>query len=264
MQSCRCTGGMEIIMEDKISIIVPVYNAIQYIEETIKTVIGQTYTNWELILVDDGSTDGSEKLLTDLQMKYQDERILFYSKENSGAAKTRNYGLEKATGRFITFLDADDLWDSCKLEKQLLFMEKENAAFGFTGYEFADESGNGTGKIVKVPQTLTYKQALQNTTIFTSTVMFDTLKIDKKLLQMPIIKSEDTALWFQILRSGYIAYGLNENLVKYRRVSGSLSANKLEALRRIWNLYRKSEKLSIIYSAYNFIFWALRAVRRRI
>ena len=143
-------------------------------------------------------------------------------------------------------------------------MKEKDAAFSFTGYEFADESGNGLGKIVRVPAVMEYKDALKNTTIFTTTVMFDTEKIDKKLLEMPDIKSEDTALWWRILRGGVLAYGLQENLVLYRRISNSLSSNKIEALRRIWNLYRKEEKLSIPFSVYNFCFWAWRAVKRRV
>ena len=251
-------------MDEKVSIIVPVYNVVQYIEDTVATVINQTYTNWELLLVDDGSTDGSRQLLTGMLAEYKDERIQLFCRENSGAAKTRNFGLNKATGRYIAYLDADDIWESHKLEKQLQFMKEKQAAFCFTGYEFADENGEGTGKIVKVPETISYKQALRNTTIFTSTVMFDSKRIDKHLLNMPNIKSEDTALWFQILGRGYLAYGLNQNLVRYRRVGGSLSSNKMEAIRRIWNLYRKSEHLSLPYSAYNFLFWAIRAVKRRI
>lgn len=251
-------------MDEKVSIIVPVYNAVQYIEDTVATVINQTYTNWELLLVDDGSTDGSRQLLTGMLAEYKDERIQLFCRDNRGAAETRNFGLSKATGRYITYLDADDIWEIHKLEKQLHFMNEKQAAFCFTGYEFADENGEGTGKIVRVPETISYKQALRNTTIFTSTVMFDSEKIEKHLLNMPNIKSEDTALWFQILGRGYLAYGLNENLVRYRRVGGSLSSNKMEAIRRIWNLYRKSEHLSLPFSAYNFFFWALRAVKRRI
>ena len=134
----------------------------------------------------------------------------------------------------------------------------------FTGYEFADENGKGTGKIVRVPETITYKEALKNTTIFTSTVMFDMEKLPKEQLQMPLIKSEDTALWWKILRQGTVACGLNENLVKYRRAGKSLSSNKLEALRRIWNLYRKAEGMSIPASAMHFCFWAVNAVKRRV
>lgn len=251
-------------MENKVSIIVPVYNAQKYIEETIRSVKAQTYENWELLLVEDGSTDDTARVLEELLQKEPDARIRVLPKENGGAAKARNYGLSQATGRFIAYVDADDLWSSDKLEKQLAFMKEKQAAFCFTGYEFADENGVGNGTIVRVPETLVYKQALKNTTIFTSTVMFDTQKIEKEDLNMPIIKSEDTALWFKVLRTGITAYGLDENLVRYRRMGGTLSSNKLEAIRRIWNLYRKSEKLSIPYSIYNFIFWAFRAVWRRI
>lgn len=249
-------------MEEKVSIIVPVYNAEKYIRETVDCVKAQTYKNWELVLVEDGSTDESLRILETLER--QDGRIRVIRQENGGAAKARNHGLSKATGRFVAYLDADDLWSPDKLEKQLAFMTKKEAAFSFTGYEFADEKGKGTGKIVHVPEALCYKQALKNTTIFTSTVIFDTKKLAKEKLFMPMIKSEDTALWFKILREGVTAYGLNENMVRYRRPAKSLSSNKLEAVRRIWRLYRKAEGLSVWYSLYNFCFWAVRAVKRRI
>ncbi len=251
-------------MEDKISIIIPVYNVENYIAQTVESVRKQTYPEWELLLVDDGSTDGSRRVMEEMLREYPDERIRILEKENSGAAKTRNAGLKESRGRYIAYLDADDLWEEEKLEKQLAFMREKEAAFSFTGYEFADSGGRGTGKIVKVPETLSYRQVLKNTTIFTSTVMFDTEKIEKSRLEMPDIKSEDTALWFRILREGRTAYGLNENLVRYRRTGGSLSANKLEAVKRIWNLYRKAEGLSVPDSMYNFCFWAARAVMRRI
>lgn len=251
-------------MKEKVSIITPVYNAEAYVCETIKSVQAQTYTNWELLLVDDGSKDNSRKVIEDYLAACRDDRIRLIVQENGGAARARNHGLHKAAGRFIAFVDADDLWSADKLEKQLALMAEKQAAFSFTGYEFADEAGKGTGKIVRVPAALVYKQALQNTTIFTSTVMFDTDKINKDMLEMPIIKSEDSALWFKVLRQGITAYGLDENLVRYRRTAGSLSANKVEAIRRIWNLYRKAEHLSIPYSLYNLFFWAVRAVKRRV
>lgn len=251
-------------MEGKVSIIVPVYNAEKYVLETVACVKAQTYANWELLLVEDGSTDTSRQTLYKMQEESPDERIKVILQENSGAAMARNRGLAEASGRYIAFLDADDIWEEEKLEKQLAFMEEKQAAFSFTGYEFADENGKGTGKIVRVPDTVCYKQALKNTTIFTSTVMFDTAGIAKDKLKMPYIKSEDTALWFRVLREGFLAYGLNENLVRYRRPPVSLSSNKLEALRRIWNLYRKAEGLSVAYSMYNFCFWAVNAVKRRL
>lgn len=252
-------------MSDLVSIIVPVYNVEKYIRETMDCVRAQTYHNWELLLVEDCGTDSTADVIMEYLKEKQDERIrLIRQPSNMGAARARNRGLEEATGRYIAYLDADDLWVPEKLEKELLFMGEKDAAFAFTGYEFADANGVGTGKVVRVPETLNYKQALSNTTIFTTTVMFDTQKISKELLEMPIIKSEDTALWYKVLRNGYTAYGLDENLVKYRRVGKSLSSNKLEALRRIWNLYRKAEGLSVARSVYHFCFWAVNAVRRRV
>lgn len=252
-------------MDELVSIIVPVYNAEKFIRETMDCVVAQTYSHWELLLVEDGSSDGTVGAIEEYIKEKREARIrLIMQPENMGAAKARNRGLQEASGRYIAYLDADDLWIPEKLEHELRFMREKQAAFAFTGYEFADENGRGTGKIVRVPATLNYRQALSNTTIFTTTVMFDTQRISKEMLEMPIIKSEDTALWWKVLRNGYTAYGLNENLVKYRRAGKSLSSNKLEALRRIWNLYRKAEGMGILDSAWHFCFWAFRAVKRRV
>lgn len=248
-----------------VSIIVPVYNVEAFIAETIDSVRRQTYQDWELLLIEDGSSDNSAETAQRCITESGDGRIrLIRQPRNRGAAEARNRGLQEAKGRYIAYLDADDLWMPDKLEKEIAFMERQKAAFAFTGYEFADELGVGTGKIVRVPETLVYKEALKNTTIFTTTVMFDTEKIEKSLLAMPKIKSEDTALWWKVLREGYTAYGLDENLALYRRAGKSLSSNKAEAVRRIWNLYRKAEGLSLAYSIYNFAFWAVNAVRRRV
>lgn len=252
-------------MNELISIIVPVYNVENYIAETIGSVAAQTYPEWELLLVEDGSSDGTVETVTRCMDRYPGRRIrLVRQPSNMGAARARNRGLQEAAGRYIAFLDADDLWAPQKLERELRFLREKDAAFVFTGYEFADSRGQGTGKVVHVPERLTYRQALSNTTIFTSTVMFDTEKIGRGQLEMPVIKSEDTALWFRVLRSGYTAYGLDENLVRYRRTGGSLSANKLEALRRIWNLYRRAEGLGLWESVGHFALWAVRAVKRRV
>lgn len=252
-------------MNEMVSIIVPVYNAEKYIEQTIRHVAAQTYTDWELLLVVDGSGDRSVQVIQDYRETEGEERLrLIVSEENMGAAKARNKGLQEAKGRYIAYLDADDLWMPEKLELELQFMREKQAAFVFSGYEFADQHGVGTGKVVHVPERMSYTDALKNTTIFTSTVLFDTQLIPRELLEMPDIKSEDTALWWKVLRSGYTAYGLDRNLVLYRRPVESLSSNKVEAIRRIWNLYRRAEGLSIPRSAYYFCFWAVRAVRRRV
>lgn len=252
-------------MSDLISIIVPVYNAENFIVETMDSVLAQTYRNWELLLIEDCSSDSTVILIQQYMESTGDPRIrLIRQSSNMGAARARNRGLREANGRYISYLDADDLWEPAKLEKELAFMKEKDAAFAFTGYEFADETGKGMGKVVHVPERLTYKQALSNTTIFTTTVMFDLEKLPREQLEMPVMKSEDTALWFRVLRGGVTAYGLDENLVKYRRAGKSLSSNKLEAIRRIWNLYRRAEEMNVISSVWHFCFWALRAVKRRI
>lgn len=252
-------------MNELVSIIVPVYNAEKFIRETMDSVMAQTYSDWELLLVEDYSSDGSADTIEKYIAEKAESRIrLIRQPSNQGAARARNRGVLEASGRYIAYLDADDLWAPEKLEHELSFMEEKGAAFAFTGYEFADEHGVGLGKVVRVPETLEYRQALSNTTIFTTTVMFDTCKISKELLEMPVIKSEDTALWWKVLRAGYTAYGLDENLAKYRRAGRTLSSNKLEALRRIWNLYRRAEGMSVADSAGHFCLWAVRAVRRRL
>lgn len=247
-------------MNDLVSVVIPVYNAEKCISDTIASIRSQTYTNWEVIMVDDGSTDRSLDLMKALAC----ENIIVIEGGGGSAALARNKGIMAASGRYIAFLDADDLWDPTKLEKQIDLMTKENATFSFTGYEFADEFGVSVNKIVQVPHIITYRQALKNTTIFTSTVMFDMSKISKEEILMPNVKSEDTATWWKVLKSGVKGYGLNEGLTLYRRSAGTLSSDKVEAIRRIWNLYRNVEGLSVPYSAFCFMFWAVRAVLRRI
>ncbi|MCL2051036.1 MAG: glycosyltransferase family 2 protein [Lachnospiraceae bacterium] len=251
-----------------ITIVVPIFNAEKYIVETMERVFNQTYPDWELLLIDDGSTDGSinkiKEFLAGFPAAKQDKVKLILKEKNEGAAKARNTGLDNAKGQYIAFLDSDDLWHYGKLEKQLAFIKEKEAAFTFTAYEFGDEKARGTGKFVFVPPSLTYRKALSRTTIFTSTTLFDLAKIDKELLKMPEVKSEDTATWWRILRHGYTAYGLNEVTTIYRRPKGSLSANKLEAVKRIWFLYRKAEKLKLLDSLCNFTLWAARATIRRL
>ncbi len=247
-----------------VSIVIPVYNAEKYIENTIKMVCEQTYKDWELILVDDASTDGSAALIEKI-IKKQKKRIrLIKKKRNEGAAEARNTGIDSSAGRYIAFLDADDVWMKDKLEKQVAFMESTGAEFSFHAYEFGDDKANPTGKVVHVPRAMKFRQALSRTIIFTSTVMFDTHKIDMEIIHMPSVPSEDTATWWRILKVGYVAYGLDENLAIYRRPGKSLSSNKLEAIYRIWFLYRNIAGLSVPESLFYFGGWAVRATIRRL
>ena len=246
----------------RVSIITPVYNAAGYVGDAIRSVQAQTFTDWELWLVDDCSMDESVNVISGF---LDDDRIhLVKHTKNKGAANARNTGIKMSTGRYIAFIDADDIWAKDKLEKELGFMARTGAAFAYTAYEFGDENARGTGRVVHPTDRLTYKEALSRTIIFTTTVMFDTEKIDRDKILMKQVPSEDTATWWRILRNGYIAYGLDENLAVYRRPARSLSSNKMTAIKRIWNLYRNEEGLGVIKSAYYFAFWALRATLRRI
>jgi len=247
-----------------VSIVVPVYNSGKFIAETIKSVQDQTYTNWELLLVNDVSTDKSVEIINELQKK--DKRIkLFNNRVNSGAGPSRNRGIKEAKGQYLAFLDADDLWLKTKLAKQVKFMQKNDCAFSFTGYEFADAFGKPNGKKVRVPKTITYKQALKNTIIFTSTVMFDISKLKKSQTQMPNVRrGQDTACWWSVLKIIPYANGLNEVLSYYRRTPETLSANKYKALKRTWYLYRNVENLSLIYASSVFAIYFYNALSRRI
>lgn len=250
--------------EDFVSIIVPVYNAESFLDDTIKTVEEQTYTNWELILVDDCSQDNSIEIIEN-KIKRNSKIKFIKLEQNSGTAIARNTGIDAAKGQYIAFLDADDLWNKEKLEKQVKFMKENNCVFSFTGYEYMNKNGIRNRKIVKVPEKINYKQALKNTIILTSTVMLNVEKLGKVLISMPNVKrGQDTATWWKILKKIDNAYGIDEVLSYYRRTSNSLSANKLTALKRTWNLYRNVEHLNIFFSLYNFFWYGFNAVKRRI
>lgn len=251
-------------LETRISIVVPVFNAQDYILDTIRMVQRQTYENFELILVDDASSDNSTEIIDGVIAEGDDRIKLIRTSTNNGAASARNTGINAATGRYLAFLDADDIWMEDKLQKELTFLKEKDAAFVFTAYEFGDENAKPTGRIVHVPERLSFKEALSRTIIFTTTVMIDMDKLPKTVIYMPKIESEDTATWWNILKTGTVAYGLDEVLAIYRRPRKSLSSNKFTAVRRIWGLYRKIAGLSVVASAFYFIGWAFRATVRRL
>lgn len=245
-----------------VSIVTPVYNAEKFLSETIKSVQEQTYKNWELLLVDDCSKDNSAKIIK--EFKKHDDRIKYIKLEkNSGAAISRNTGIKNAKGRFIAFVDSDDLWEPEKLEIQISYMLEKNLGFTFTSYRYMKENGVKTNKVAKAPFKINYNGLLKNTIIGCSTVV-----IDKDIIgefEMPLVKrGQDTATWLQILRNEKYAYGIQKDLVNYRLVGDSLSSNKIKALKRTWNTYRNVEKLNIFKCSYVFCFYVYNAIKKRI
>lgn len=247
-----------------VSIITPVYNCEKYLAKTLDSVLAQTYPDWEMLLIDDCSPDGSRGIIEEYQKK--DKRFRYHKlPENGGAAVARNAALELARGRYIAYLDADDIWLPRKLERQLTFMTERGAAFTCCDYEKIEDDGTPLNKVVHMPKTISYDQLLRNTIIQTVGVIVDTGKVDRSLLVMPNVRrGQDSATWLQMLRNGVAFTGQNEVLAQYRRVPQSLSANKLSAMKRTWYLYRGVEKLSLPKSLWCLIGWAWHASLKRI
>ncbi|MGN9056320.1 glycosyltransferase family 2 protein [Bariatricus sp. HCP28S3_A7] len=247
-----------------VSIIVPVYNSEQYLEETIQCVQKQSYTNWEMLLADDCSSDHSAEIIK----KYakNDHRVIYLKlDQNGGAAKARNHALERSQGQYIAYLDADDVWLPNKLERQIDFMTSNHVEFSCCDYEKIDADGTKLNKVVHMPKTITYDQLLSNTIIQTVGVIVDLEMVDKDLLVMPDVRrGQDSATWLQMLRNGVKFNGQNEVLTQYRRVPQSLSSNKFNAMKRTWYLYRHVEKLPLWKSVYCMVGWAYHASIKRI
>lgn len=250
------------MIEGLVSIIMPSYNAARFIGESINSVLLQTYSNWELLIVDDCSKDNSVEVVR--KFANIDKRgVLFSLEKNVGAAAARNVAIEHAQGQYIAFLDSDDVWDEYKLEKQLAFMKQYSYAFTFSNYYIMEENGKKTENIVKVPSSLSYHQYLRNTIIGCLTVIIDRQQTGD--FKMPLIKSShDMALWLLIMKRGFKAYGLKDVLAGYRLVSTSNTAKKWKAAKDVWKVYREIEGLSVLYAAYCFCGYAINAVLKRI
>ena len=250
------------MIEGLVSIIMPSYNAARFIGESINSVLLQTYSNWELLIVDDCSKDNSVEVVR--KFANIDKRVVLFSLEkNVGAAAARNVAIEHAQGQYIAFLDSDDVWDEYKLEKQLASMKQYSYVFTFSNYYVMEENGKKTENIVKVPSSLSYHQYLRNTIIGCLTVIIDRQQTGD--FKMPLIKSShDMALWLLIMKRGFKAYGLKDVLAGYRLVSTSNTAKKWKAAKDVWKVYREIEGLSVLYAAYCFCGYAINAVLKRI
>ncbi len=231
-----------------VSIVTPVYNSEKYLADTIKSVISQTYTSWEMIMADDCSGDRSPEIAN--KYAHIDDRIqVVRLTNNKGPAVARNKAIEMAEGRYIAFLDSDDIWKAKKLEKQIDFMEENNYPFTYTYYSKIDEPGNKLDQLITLPPKIAYKDLLKSNYIGCLTVIYDA-KILGKMYMPTIRKRQDYGLWLKILKKVDYAYCLKNFLALYRCRTNSISTNKTEMLQYNWKIFRQIEDLSKIKSAY--------------
>lgn len=249
-------------MNQLVSIITPAYNSSKFIEETIQSVLAQTYTDWELLITDDCSTDKTVEIVE----KYvtRDSRIkLFVLDQNSGAAAARNNSLARAQGKYIAFLDSDDLWLPQKLALQLSYMQEHDCAFSFSDYTLMNEDGVDLNKVIHAPKKINYHQYLRNTIIGCLTVIIDKETVGD--FYMPNIPtSQDMATWLSIMKKGIVAYGIPKVLAQYRLVEHSNSAKKIKASRDVWRVYRDIEHLPYVYALFCFLGYAINAILKRL
>lgn len=243
------------MQKNLVSIITPTYNCGAFIAETMDSVLAQTYTDWEMIIVDDCSTDDTREVVARYQAK--DPRFIYHClEENSGAAVARTKAMELASGEYMAFLDSDDLWTPDKLERQLRFMRENDYAFSCTAYEQIDEQGKPLGKVIKTVPKTDYNRLLLDCPVGNSTVMYNVAKMGK--FQVPNIrKRNDDALWLQMLKKEKYIHGMADVLMRYRLRSNSISANKFKVIKYHWILYREIEHLSVIRSLFHIFWWCV-------
>ncbi len=240
-----------------VSIITPAYKAAKVVGETIRSVQAQTYGNWEMLITDDCSPDDTCAAVE--AAAAGDARVVLIRQAvNGGPAAARNASLAAARGRWIAFLDSDDLWLPEKLSTQLAFQIATGAALTYTEFRRISADGATLGERVRIPEQLSYSQLLGNTAIATSTVLVDTAQTGP--LRMKKTYYDDFTCWLEILRPGRIARGLREDLMRYRVMGGSVSRNKGRSAREVWKTYRDIEQLSLPRACWSFGNYALRGV----
>lgn len=249
-------------MQELVSVIMPVHNAEKYLDESIGSVLRQTYSHWELLIVDDCSTDRSSAIISEYAA--QDSRIRYYktSSPSGSPCLPRNRGIKAAKGRFIAFLDSDDCWLPTKLEEQLPLFEKPDVGIVYSDYEKMSENGERNQRVVKAPMRVDYRQLLLGNVIGCLTAVYDTAKVGKVYFENH--SHEDYILWLSILKKGYIAQNSGKVSACYRVREHSVSSNKLKALSWQWTIYRNVERIGLLKAVYCFTHYAYKAFRKAI
>ncbi len=243
-------------MNSLVSIITPSYNSAKFIAETIQSVQNQTYQNWEMIIVDDGSSDETESVV--ISIIQNDNRIQFHKlNQNSGPAVARNTGIEKASGDYMTFIDADDIWFPTFIENNIKTIQKTGISFVFSSYRRANEQLEFVYSDFIVPHKVSYTDILKSNSISCLTAFLDIKKLGKKY--MPLIrKRQDMGLWLNYLKVIPFAHGIQETQAIYRIRENSLSRKKSDLIKYQWQFYRQVENLNLFQSAYYMLHWMYR------
>jgi teichuronic acid biosynthesis glycosyltransferase TuaG len=238
----------------------PAYNAKAYLEEAIRSVIDQTFQDWELVVVDDASSDETSQILQALASQ-EPRLVIDRLPQNRGVGRSRNRGLELARGRFVAFLDSDDRWHPEKLARQIAFMHDAGSVFSFTGYEVISATGVRLSLAPPVPPQMSYEELLGNSLIGCSTVVLDLEGLGE--VRFPDMRTrQDFALWCTLLRDGRKAAGLPDVLTQYRLSPSGISRNKLKGARQHWRVYREHLGLGLFKATRHFISYAWNASRK--
>ncbi len=245
-------------MKALVSIVMPVYNSARYLSEAIESVRQQSYPHWQLIIVDDASEDESRAIAR--RYARCDARIeLVELAVNVGAAAARNRGLERARGRYLAFLDSDDRWAACKLERQIAYMEAEGVCFSCSYAYVLDAQGRIVDEL-RCPLSIRYNDLLKTNHIVHSSVVYDASILGKQQYPSHFPRHEDIAVWLRILKEGRSCCAVPEFLTMWRRRKDSISSDKIEAMYWEWKLLREIEGLGVVQSVYYFSHWAVRGM----
>ena len=233
-------------MDPLVSIVTPCYNSAAFITETLESVIAQTYKNWEMIVVDDRSSDNTCQIVEVFAIRHQGIRLIALQ-ENGGVSNARNIGMTEAKGKYIAFLDSDDIWLKDKLSRQVSYMEKELLPLTFCAYKRINETGKIISGQVPVPPTIDYHALLaHNVVIFSTSMMLKSAIGDLKFSRAG---HEDWIFLLQLLKQCGQGYGINQPLAFYRVRQNSVSSNKLKAIGYTWKIFRESEGIGFFRSA---------------
>lgn len=238
-----------------VSIITPLYNGERFLAQTIESVLAQTYSDWEMLIINDGSTDGSEALA--LSYAEKDDRIHVYSQPNGGSASARNHGIRRAKGRYIALLDSDDLWEPWFIEQQLNLLHHHRCQLVYGAHKRIDENGEEILRPFIPPEKVTYNDMLMTCSITCLTGLYDTKPYGKVFLHEEFRSLRDDYIyWLEILRKCGVAYGNQGVVGSYRMSDKSVSANKWKVVKPQYLVYRHVQKLGVVKSVLYLISWA--------